>query len=617
MEGRGGWSSKLSPSAAFGAVTFDDGERAGSMAGSEGKERERALATLRQSRMTSVSGSPQKAVALRKSSRERAFQDMPLRFGSLRASSAGTSEPAGTDAFQRAPTLRPVGSARMRSQSSSRSSSIGSRGSSAEPGRRSGNDERPAPTRTAAETGRDAALDALRNKAVGPRLQSLGRAASVKAASALRVAEDEYEAAEAEFATLADRDAKIRKLERDLELNAEYLAAEEEFRRQREWLEAEAEFAHEDEFQKAEREFNEQAAAEKELASGIVDALAPDCTDAVAIEALLDRVQSCKFRHPALGSLRQKLQKLQAERQQPAVEKASPEKTSKAPAVDSQPHDERDGEPEPALNEDGTAVITLECPEGLGPGDSIHVDWRGGEIEIEIPVGVSAGDEFEVEVETDPLPGDGESAEMNGEVVGNPDEDRALAGKAGDHTHRLGHSPDQDGQETEHVSDGDQSTATEVAKLTQLSASTDVVQTATASASGAAARTDPVPLSTAGPAETEQNDNHESASDASTEVSEQRERDHDEERPAQATQLAPSVRHDQPQDSVDEGASTAALDLKSFSAADVSVHSPPGSAELHSTADHSNATAPLSEQSRVRLCHGSQHASCCCDPRNM
>jgi hypothetical protein len=436
---------KLGASAAFGAVAFDNGDaRDGSLTGSE-------------ERLGSFSfGSPQKkaaAAAARKLHGVRAFSDAMTfgqpasspRAGSLRASSAGTSdEPAAAaDAFQRAPTLRPVGGNRLRSQSSSRSSSFGSRGSSSDVGRTSANSERAPPARTAASTGHDAALDALRKKAVAARVQSLGRSlttvnATSAFASALKVEEDEFEAAEAEFALHAEQEAKLAQKERDLEANAEYLAAEEEFRRHREWQQAEAQFAHEDEFQKAEREFKERARAEKQLASHIDDALASDCTNVATIEDLLDRAQRFKLRHPALASLRQKLRKLQGDAHQtesalPGVEDASPEKPSAATAVEAQPRDGRDGETEVDLNGDAAAVITLECPEGMGPGDVIHVDWRGGEIEIEIPVGVSAGDEFEVEVEveTDSLvPGDSEAGETNGRILGNaeehnPDEDEA------------------------------------------------------------------------------------------------------------------------------------------------------------------------------------------------
>jgi hypothetical protein len=269
-------------------------------------------------------------------------------------------------------------------------------------------------------------------------VQNLGRSlTTVNAvsafASALKVEEDEFEAAEAEFALHAEKEAKLAQAERDLETQAEYLAAEKEFQRHREWEEAEAQFAHEDEFQKAEREFNERALAEKQLASRIDDALATDFTEIATIEDLLDRAQRFKLRHPALSLLRQKLLKLHGEAQQTGtallgVEDVSPgthlrENPSTAAAVEAQPQDERDGEMDPDLNVDETAVLTLECPEGMGPGDVIHVDWRGGEIEIEIPVGVSVGDDFEVELETDPLvPGDSEAAAINGAVVGNAEE---------------------------------------------------------------------------------------------------------------------------------------------------------------------------------------------------
>ena len=52
-----------------------------------------------------------------------------------------------------------------------------------------------------------------------------------------------------------------------------------------------------------------------------------------------------------------------------------------------------------AQEEEGVAsVVLVECPEGMGAGDLIVVDWAGGEIEVQVPEGVSAGDEFEVDL---------------------------------------------------------------------------------------------------------------------------------------------------------------------------------------------------------------------------
>ena len=45
-------------------------------------------------------------------------------------------------------------------------------------------------------------------------------------------------------------------------------------------------------------------------------------------------------------------------------------------------------------------TLDVECPEGVGPGDVIYLQYDNEEIEVKIPGGVQAGDEFEVNLES-------------------------------------------------------------------------------------------------------------------------------------------------------------------------------------------------------------------------
>ena len=45
---------------------------------------------------------------------------------------------------------------------------------------------------------------------------------------------------------------------------------------------------------------------------------------------------------------------------------------------------------------DGGETVTVTCPEGVAPGDTITIDLGEGEVEIAVPDGVGPGDEFEV-----------------------------------------------------------------------------------------------------------------------------------------------------------------------------------------------------------------------------
>ena len=45
-----------------------------------------------------------------------------------------------------------------------------------------------------------------------------------------------------------------------------------------------------------------------------------------------------------------------------------------------------------------TQTITITCPDGVGPGDTIQLDTPNGHIDVEIPDGLEPGDEFDVEI---------------------------------------------------------------------------------------------------------------------------------------------------------------------------------------------------------------------------
>ena len=90
-------------------------------------------------------------------------------------------------------------------------------------------------------------------------------------------------------------------------------------------------------------------------------------------------------------------------------------------------------QPEPEPQAEPLAGQTLEvmCPVGVGPGDTIYIQYDGEEVEVTIPEGVAAGDEFSVDVsvgggedddeETESEAGDDFSVDMN--VGGAEDDD--------------------------------------------------------------------------------------------------------------------------------------------------------------------------------------------------
>ena len=57
----------------------------------------------------------------------------------------------------------------------------------------------------------------------------------------------------------------------------------------------------------------------------------------------------------------------------------------------------------------------MTCPEGVAPGDTITIDLGEGEVEIAVPDGVGPGDEFEVFAA---LPQGAESESDDGEATG-------------------------------------------------------------------------------------------------------------------------------------------------------------------------------------------------------
>eukprot|EP01043_Picozoa_sp_COSAG02_P015456 COSAG02_NODE_660_length_18763_cov_116.476425_7_plen_2551_part_00 len=50
--------------------------------------------------------------------------------------------------------------------------------------------------------------------------------------------------------------------------------------------------------------------------------------------------------------------------------------------------------------EEATETLDVTCPEGVGPGDVIYLQYDGEEVEVRIPDGVQPGDEFEVNLES-------------------------------------------------------------------------------------------------------------------------------------------------------------------------------------------------------------------------
>eukprot|EP01052_Picozoa_sp_SAG31_P021102 SAG31_NODE_1614_length_7741_cov_4.817849_4_plen_634_part_00 len=54
---------------------------------------------------------------------------------------------------------------------------------------------------------------------------------------------------------------------------------------------------------------------------------------------------------------------------------------------------------ETTTEEDGVETLSVVCPDGVGPGDSLFIQTEDGEeMEIEVPEGVEPGDEFEVQI---------------------------------------------------------------------------------------------------------------------------------------------------------------------------------------------------------------------------
>jgi hypothetical protein len=53
------------------------------------------------------------------------------------------------------------------------------------------------------------------------------------------------------------------------------------------------------------------------------------------------------------------------------------------------------------MQEETTQTITITCPDGVGPGDTIQLDTPNGHIDVEIPEGLEPGDEFDVEISVD------------------------------------------------------------------------------------------------------------------------------------------------------------------------------------------------------------------------
>ena len=192
------------------------------------------------------------------------------------------------DAMQRAPQLR-TKAARMGSVSVQHQQRIQSRSSSrgSSAGRSSGStsaEERPRiATRTAAAAGHEQAVIALRqSQAPAHRPQGLqrGRASTESlaplsaAAADIQIEQDEFEAAEREFAATAKREAALKKTEAELELQAEWQKAESDFAKQAEWDDAEAGFKHEEEWEMENRLFEaeqkQRAGREKWLQRKIV-----------------------------------------------------------------------------------------------------------------------------------------------------------------------------------------------------------------------------------------------------------------------------------------------------------------------------------------------------------